>query len=102
MLSVGEMCHDLLRGHSLYLDLQRCESSYSHHRLWRHVANLLKNPYWINPATAYMAQYVGDISHYCQTNIISTPGGGLNWNTGGQEFDTDHYNIIARDNAGFC
>jgi hypothetical protein len=86
----------------LCLDLQRCETSYSHRCLSCHVANLLKNSYWINPATAYMAQYIGDIGHYCQSNIVQLPNGGLDWATGGQEFDTDHYNVIARDNAGFC
>jgi hypothetical protein len=49
-----------------------------------------------------MAQYIGDIGHYCQSDIVGLPDGGLDWTTGGQEFDTDNYNVIARDNAGFC
>jgi hypothetical protein len=54
----------------------------------------LQNDYEINPSAVYLATYAMDIGNSCQIS----PGG--HYFVGGQEFDTDNYNIIVQ--AGAC
>jgi hypothetical protein len=69
--------------------------------LFRCLANICKGPFYIHPNTAYLASYVGDVALACVTNAWND-NGLPNWETGGQQFDTDQYNVITRNNAGFC
>lgn len=50
----------------------------------------LQNDYEINPASIYLATYVIDIYNSCRVGSQA----------GGQEFDTDKYNIILRGTGG--
>ncbi|PMD36498.1 hypothetical protein L207DRAFT_532119 [Hyaloscypha variabilis F] len=50
------------------------------------------NSYAIDPASSYLASYVLDIVSDCWDQFGDT--------VGGQEFDTDDYNVIVRGNGG--
>ena len=52
----------------------------------------LQNPYLIYPASPYLASYAQDLLNYC-SNFNEEP---KMQKVGGQEFDTDNYNIIVR------
>jgi hypothetical protein len=54
------------------------------------LTDVSQNGYSINPALPYLASYAQDIINDCQNNGLA----------GGQEFDSDHYNIIVRGNNG--
>ncbi|KAN0114961.1 hypothetical protein V8E51_004505 [Hyaloscypha variabilis] len=53
---------------------------------------LAGNSYAIDPASSYLASYVLDIVSDCWDQFGDT--------VGGQEFDTDDYNVIVRGNGG--
>lgn len=46
----------------------------------------LQNKYMIRSQVNYLGTYVADIAAHCGNGVYA----------GGQEFDTDHYNILAR------
>ncbi|KAE9373604.1 hypothetical protein N431DRAFT_535069 [Stipitochalara longipes BDJ] len=52
------------------------------------------NPGTIDPATVYIASYAQDLINLCSFEDLS-PWGDASY-TGGQEFDTDKYNVIVR------
>jgi len=54
----------------------------------------LQNAFPINPASRYLVTYATAILNACWN------GDGNNLLAGGQQFDTDHYNIIVNGNDG--
>jgi len=52
---------------------------------------LQQNSYDIWPNCGYLASYAQDIENSCSIDDADV------WFTGGQEFDSDKYNVIVRD-----
>ncbi|CAG8975715.1 hypothetical protein HYALB_00009122 [Hymenoscyphus albidus] len=63
-----------------------------------HIVLCNDNDYDIYPDCTYLSTYADDIRTDCQYFSWTSS----KWYTGGQKFDTDHYNIIVKDPKGAC